>query len=295
MHGMTVPLKPGQFFYTPPPKYLASMWLPLVTVILPAYNCEKYISGAVTSLLEQVYDNFELLVVNDGSTDNTATILSSITDQRLRLIHNDGNKGLIYSLNRAIDEAKGEYIARMDADDIATNDRIEKQVHWLLHHPQTAAVGCFIHIIDEAGNGRKEWTLDRTTATATRIKSVMPRENCLAHPTMMLRAEILKRYKYSEDQKNIEDYDLWLRMLADGLIIDKVPQALLYYREHANSVTLTHLRKQNPFLKNYECKKRFLSARRRAHKWGSFEWKVALMMVRDRLMAFGKSVKQGLK
>jgi glycosyltransferase involved in cell wall biosynthesis len=268
------------------------MWLPLVSIILPAYNCERYIAASVSSILQQVYDNFELIVVNDGSSDNTANILASITDQRLRVVNNDGNKGLIFSLNRAIDESKGEFIARMDADDIATNDRIEKQVHWLLHHPGTAAVAARIKIIDENGNEQAAWALDRRTTTASAIRKAMPKENCLAHPTMMTRASVLRQYKYSEEQKNIEDYDLWLRMLADGLIIDKIPQPLLFYREHGSSVTSNFLRNKNPFLKNYYCKKRFLSHRK---KWGSFDRKVAMMMIRDRIMALAKSVKQRLK
>lgn len=270
------------------------MWLPLVSIILPAYNCETYIASSVTSILEQVYDNFELIIVNDGSTDRTSKILSTLTDQRIRIINNDGNKGLIYSLNKAIDESKGEYIARMDADDVAANDRIEKQVHWLLHHPETAVIGTFIRIIDENGNEKADWKLDRATASADAIKKSMIRENCLAHPTIMARAEVLKRYKYAANQKNIEDYDLWLRMLADGLVIEKVPQPLLYYREHATSVTSTHLKSQNPRYKNYLCKKRFLAERWKQKKWSGFETSIATTMLQDRFMAFGKSIKQKL-
>lgn len=268
------------------------MWLPLVSIILPAYNCETYIASSVASILEQVYDNFELIIVNDGSTDRTAEILSTITDQRIRIIDNYGNKGLIYSLNKAIDESKGALIARMDADDIAANDRIEKQVHWLLHHPDTAVVGTFIRIIDEHGNEKADWKLDRSTASAESIKKAMISENCLAHPTIMAKAEVLKQYKYSVQQKNIEDYDLWLRILADGLVIEKLPQPLLYYREHASSVTSKHLKNHNPRYKNYLCKKRFLAERWKQKKWSRFESAVALTMLQDRFMAFGKSVKQ---
>lgn len=271
------------------------MWLPLVSIILPAYNCEKYISEAVTSILTQVYDNFELIVINDGSSDRTAEILGTITDQRLRVINNPGNQGLIYSLNKGIAESKGEYIARMDADDIATNDRIEKQVHWLLHHPDTSAVGCFIRRIDESGAELPDWKLDRQTYTSTSIKEAMPKENCLAHPTVMVRAAVLRHFGYNAKQKNIEDYDLWLRMLADDLVIEKIPQPLLYYRDHGSSVTNTYLKNKNPFFKNYQCKRRFLAGQVRSGKWGSFESKVALMMLRDRLMAMGKSVKRRLQ
>jgi glycosyltransferase involved in cell wall biosynthesis len=271
------------------------MWLPLVSIILPAYNCEKYIAASVASIIEQVYDNFELIIINDGSTDKTAAILKTLTDQRIKIITNDGIKGLIYSLNRAIDESKGEYIARMDADDIATNDRIEKQVHWLLHHPDTSVVGTFIKIIDSNGNEKDNWQLDRATSSVASIRKAMIRENCLAHPTIMARADILRTYKYSATQKNIEDYDLWLRILADGLIIEKIPQPLLYYREHANSVTSIFLKSQNPRYKNYLCKKRFLAQRMKQKKWSGFESAIALTMLQDRLMAFGKSIKQRLK
>jgi len=270
------------------------MYLPLVSIILPAYNCERYIASAVNSILAQLYDRWELIIVNDGSTDGTRSILETFTDSRIRLLHNDGNKGLIYSLNRAIDAATGEYIARMDADDIATNDRIEKQVYWLMHHPQTAVVGTFIHIIDEAGNSKPDWALDRATAGHTALRKAMIRENCLAHPTIMARTEIMRQYKYAAVQKNIEDYDLWLRMLADGLIIEKVPQALLHYRDHATSVTSTYLKNKNPFYKNYCCKKKFLATRKQEGKWGPFESAVRISMYRDRLMAFAKSIKQRL-
>jgi glycosyltransferase involved in cell wall biosynthesis len=271
------------------------MWLPLVSIILPAYNSEKYIAAAVTSITEQVYDNFELIIINDGSTDKTSTILSSLTDQRIMVLNNDGNNGLIFSLNRGIDESKGEFIARMDADDICTNDRIEKQVHWLLHHPEISAVGTFIKIIDENSVEKGDWSLDRNTSTKESIRKVMPKENCLAHPTAMIRSDVLKKYKYSAYQKNIEDYDLWLRMLADGLVIEKVPQPLLLYRDHTTSVTNVYLKKQNPFLKNYHCKRKFLAARIKQGKWGVFESRVLSWMLKDRLMALGKSIKQKIR
>lgn len=288
-----VPPCAGQF-YLSPFSILQRMWLPLVSIILPAYNCEKYISQSVESILHQVYDRFELIIINDGSSDNTAGILQSFTDPRVQVYHNDGNKGLVYTLNRGIAMAKGEFIARMDADDIATNDRIEKQVHWLLHHPDTAAVASFIRIIDSNGNELPDWPLDRATTTAASIKAAMPRENCLAHPTMMMRTEILRQYLYEPAQQHIEDYDLWLRMIGDGLTIDKIPQHLLYYREHQASVTSKHLRNRNPFLKNYYCKKKFLARRRQEGKWGAFEKAVNRMMWRDRFMALAKNIKQRL-
>jgi len=271
------------------------MWLPLVSIILPAYNSEKYIAEAVNSVLAQVYDNFELIIINDGSSDNTLHIIESIKDPRIIILNNDSNKGLIYSLNRGIEAAKGELIARMDADDICTNDRIEKQVHWLLHHPYTAAVGCFIHVIDAHGKEKAPWLLDRKTVSAAEIRSAMISENCLAHPTLMIRTGILKKYQYSDAQKNIEDYDLWLRMLADGLVIEKIPQALLWYREHATSVTGAILKKQNPFLKKFHCKQNFIAAQLKAGKWGVFQTRVFISMLSDRAKAIAKDIKHRVK
>jgi hypothetical protein len=183
----------------------------------------------------------------------------------------------------------------MDADDIAVNDRIEKQVHWLLHHPDTAAVGCFIKVINSTGNELPAWELDRKSHTHTAIRDVMPKENCLAHPTVMVRSGLFKHYRYAAYQKHIEDYDLWLRMLADGLVIEKVPQPLLLYRQHDASVTSNFLRNKNPFMKNYHCKRRFLANRIKSGKWGLFESKVSMMMIRDRLMAIAKTAKQQIQ
>ena len=100
------------------------MNVPAVSVILPAYNCEKFIGKAIQSVLQQTFTDFELIIVNDGSTDNTESIIYSFDDQRIVYLKNQHNQGLIYTLNKAITEANGKYIARMDADDICLPERI---------------------------------------------------------------------------------------------------------------------------------------------------------------------------
>ena len=121
---------------------------PLVSIILPAYNCEKFIRKTIHSLINQTYSNFELLVINDGSTDATTSIIQSFKDTRIQLIQNEKNKGLIYTLNKGIELSKGKYIARIDADDICLPERLQKQVNWLEKNTQIAIVATQILLIE---------------------------------------------------------------------------------------------------------------------------------------------------
>ena len=116
---------------------------PLVSVLIPCYNCEKYVEEAVMSIIEQSYSNLEILVIDDGSTDNTGSILQELAqkDSRIRYIKNETNLKLIRTLNKGIDLCRGKYIARMDADDISLPTRIVKQVNFLEKHPDIGIVG----------------------------------------------------------------------------------------------------------------------------------------------------------
>src|SRR5580698_9685158 len=108
---------------------------PKVTVLMPVYNGEKYIKEALESILQQTFIDFEFLIINDGSTDNSVSIIKSFNDNRIRLIHNEKNSGLVYSLNKGIGLSNGEYIARMDCDDVSIPERLEKQVGFLNSNP----------------------------------------------------------------------------------------------------------------------------------------------------------------
>jgi glycosyltransferase involved in cell wall biosynthesis len=268
---------------------------PLVSILLPAYNCEKYLQQTMDSLLTQSFQDFELLVINDGSTDGTEAIINSYADPRIKHIKNDGNKGLIYSLNHAIEIAKGKYLARMDADDICKTDRLAKQLQWMEQHPSTAVVGCHIQFINEHNNPTGEWPLDKQTSSAESIKKTMAWENCLAHPSVMMRSSILKNYQYASTQKHSEDYDLWLQLLADGHTIEKVPETLLLYRVHGQSVTGSIHRKKNSFFTNYHTKRKFLLGRIGKAKWRLFETKILFTLAYDFLMGIGKEIKKLLR
>jgi glycosyltransferase involved in cell wall biosynthesis len=268
---------------------------PLVSILLPAYNCEKYIRATIDSLLNQSYTNFELLIINDGSSDNTLNTIHSYTDTRISLINNDGNKGLIYSLNRGLELAKGKYIARIDADDICLPTRLEKQVSWLEKNHQTAIVATQIIFINELNETIGNWPLDIQTNTATQIKKAMVGQNCIAHPTVLMRSEIIQQYRYSYQQKHSEDYDLWLQVLSDKHTIEKIPEQLLQYRVHAASVTGSFHRKKNPFFTNATTKYKFLNGRIKQSKFGLFECSLVIATIQDVFMGIGKTIKKWLK
>lgn len=271
------------------------MSAPAISIVLPAYNCSRYIASTIESLLNQTFGDFELVIINDGSKDDTEAIVRSFTDKRIVYKANSNNCGLVYTLNKGVEVASAGMIARMDADDLAHEQRLEKQYQWLTDHPKTAVVGCTIALIDGEGSSQGTWPLDQRTTTGKAIRKVMPWENCLAHPSVMMRKEVATKYRYNPRQLQTEDYDIWLRMLADGLIIEKVPENLLHYRVHTTSITGSILRKQNPFFKQFHCKRRFLAQQINNKNWGPFEQTVLYTTAYDGAMGVGKSIKQMLK
>ncbi len=265
---------------------------PAVSVILPAYNCEKYIGKAIQSVLQQTFADLELIIINDGSTDKTESRILQFTDPRIIYLQNPQNKGLIYTLNRAIELAKGNYIARMDSDDICLQERLSKQKQYLDTHPETTMVASTINFIDANGNDKGIWPLDRKTISPAFISNKMPFENCIAHPTIMIRADILKKLKYNPRQVNIEDYDLWLRLLNRGYVIDKINEPLLWYRIHDDSITHVHLKKRNFFFKHLRMKRIFLAKEILSRRVNGFTLKVIASTIVDFIKGTGKEVKK---
>ena len=179
---------------------------PLVSVLIPCYNCEKYVEEAVMSIIKQTYSNLEILVIDDGSTDNTKTILQRLAqkDSRIRYIKNEENLKLIKTLNKGLDLCNGKYIARMDADDISLLTRIEKQVDFLETHPEIGVVGTYIQIF---GVRESVWKMD------TKDKYIRAHLFCnssFAHPSVMMRTSILRdnHLYYNTDYPHAEDYKL---------------------------------------------------------------------------------------
>ncbi|KQT33879.1 hypothetical protein ASG22_17415 [Chryseobacterium sp. Leaf405] len=208
---------------------------PKISVILPAFNAEKYLSDAVDSILSQSYTDFELLIINDGSSDSTKDIILGYNDKRIRYIENERNLGLIETLNKGILLSKGKYIARMDADDICDLSRFEIQIDFM--EKNTEYIIC--------SSSRKEFTENISQYhlsmlpvdnISIRIHSVF--STPFTHPAVMFRSDIIKENNlfFEKDFKYAEDYQLWIKILQYGKGYNfKLP--LLYYRNTPNSQT----------------------------------------------------------
>jgi glycosyltransferase involved in cell wall biosynthesis len=263
------------------------MNVPAVSVILPAYNCEKYIAKAIVSVLHQTFTDFEFIIINDGSTDKTEFAIRAFSDPRIIYLKNPTNKGLVFTLNRCIGIAKGKYIARMDADDICLPERLAKQKSFLDQNENIGVVATTIEFINDQEEKTGSWELDRKTITSKQIKDQLLFKNCIAHPSVMMRARVLKELKYNEKQKNIEDYDLWLRVLNRGISIAKINEPLLLYRTHEDSVTTVYLKKKNVFFRHASMKIKFLSGA----KINWFSFRVAASLFPDMIKGLAKEIK----
>jgi glycosyltransferase involved in cell wall biosynthesis len=201
---------------------------------MPAYNAEQFIARAIESILSQDFKDFECIIIEDGSSDATKSIIARYTDPRIRLIANQNNIGLAHSLNAGIQAARGAFIARMDADDVSLPERLKVQVLFLENHPEIACIGSRARAI--YADGRPSKILWRPThEESTKFLSLF--ETPLLHPTVMGRASIMRKYLYNPSLARSEDYDLWSRMLADNLRITNIPHILLSYYVHAASFT----------------------------------------------------------
>ena len=228
---------------------------PAISVVLPAFNCEKYIGEAIQSVLQQTFPDFEFIIINDGSTDKTEEIILSFSDNRIVYEKNDNNTGLVYSLNKGVDMAKGKYIARMDGDDVCLPGRFKKQMDHLEQNNRVDILATVVTLIDETGQVTGMWVADAKNTTEKDIREQLPKDNCIAHPSVMGKANIFKKYKYDQAQSQSEDYDMWLRMVNDGVIIHKLAEPLLQHRILSSSFTRTN--KTNVFWKIGETQLRF--------------------------------------
>ncbi|HBD02029.1 MAG: Glycosyl transferase family 2 [Microgenomates group bacterium GW2011_GWC1_46_16] len=216
---------------------------PLVSVIMTAYNADKFVGQAVGSIQAQTYPNLELIVVNDGSVDNTLSVVRKIaqSDKRIKVISYDKNRGASYASNLALDKARGKLIARMDADDIAIVDRFEKQVNYLLSNPEAIAVGGQCELIDSLGKsiGEKSFPLIHT-----QIYSALYQYNPVQHPTIMVNTKLLGKHKlvYHSDVVLAHDLEL-LFFLAQYGQLANLPDTILQYRIHNDSLSLRNPKK----------------------------------------------------
>jgi glycosyltransferase involved in cell wall biosynthesis len=212
----------------------------MISVLMPVFNTDKYVHQSIQSILNQSFEDFEFIIINDGSTDDSLKIIQSFQDKRIRIIQNEKNLGLIKTLNKGIDLAKGKYIARIDADDIAHPERLAKQFDFLEKNPNYALVGTQAKFIfgDKLSNSKfKMETESDLLVTLSLFNSPF------IHPSVMIRTAILKEFYYDEDFTTAEDYELWTRILRKYPCAN-LDESLLSYRLHDNNISTLQNNKQ---------------------------------------------------
>lgn len=207
---------------------------PKVSVVMPVFNGEKYLKQAIESILNQTFKYFELIIVNDASTDKTEKIIKSFTDKRIKLINNQKNLGVAKSLNIGLKKAKGSYIARMDTDDISMAKRLEKQVEFLKKNPKVVLVGSQCSWINFKGqkiNGFKVATDDLI------IRKKMFIRNQFHHASVMFKKkDVLKLGGYKHLFNGAEDYELWFRFSDLGKLYN-LPEELISRRLYNEAIS----------------------------------------------------------
>jgi glycosyltransferase involved in cell wall biosynthesis len=217
---------------------------PTVTIVMATYNGAMYLAEAIDSVLQQTYQDWELIVIDDGSTDKTGIVVKKYMKHEKRIIYkkNSQNLGLIASLNRGIAMARGVYIARLDSDDVwIDRTKLEKQITFLQRYPSYGLVGSFASVIDMSGKIRRELTLPVTDAA---IKKYLLIENCFVHSAVVFRRDLAEKIGgYDPKFTHAEDYAFWLQF---GLIcrLYNFPECFVAYRNNPNGITKTKYRNQ---------------------------------------------------
>jgi glycosyltransferase involved in cell wall biosynthesis len=200
--------------------------IPLISVLMPCYNSSAYINEAIKSILNQTIKDFELLIFDDASTDNTIQNIRSFDDVRIKLIEKPNNTGYTDSLNMGLKIARGKYIARMDSDDVSLETRFQKQVHFLDLNPDIVVCGTWIETFPDN-------TIVKYPKKNEEIMVSLLDDCCLAHPSVFIRRSFLvdEGAQYDKDFEPAEDYDLWTRLISKGKFAN-IPEVLLKYRVH---------------------------------------------------------------
>lgn len=226
------------------------MMSPHISVILPAYNAKQYLEAAVDSIQNQSLTDFELILIDDGSSDGTEQLVRQLAakDPRIRLVQRP-NKGLIATLNEGLALARSPLIARMDADDIAFPGRLEIQYAYMNAHPDVLAVGSYVMFMDGQDTMYRKKTFPGGNDILKAFRWGCP----LAHPAVMMRTDAVRQVGgYPSAFPSAEDYALWVRLLSLGKV-DTIPQVLLAYRVHGSSISHAHARQQRDSTLRAQC------------------------------------------
>ena len=211
---------------------------PVISVILPFYNNQKYLANAIESILNQTYKNFELLLLDDGSTDDSLKIALKYADSDPRVkVHHHANMGLCKTLQKGVNLSTGQYIARMDGDDIAHPQRFELQINYLQQNPDCVVLGTALTVIDPDGDiiDQPKITLEHEKLVAELLQW---RGSRICHPTVMMRTELIKLVGGYTQEYHFEDVDLFLKLAQHGKLAN-LSERLLFYRWHVTSISYT--------------------------------------------------------
>ncbi len=216
---------------------------PKVSVIMPVYNNEKFLFHSINSILNQTFDDFEFIIIDDGSTDHSLEIINSFKDKRIKIITNKNNLGISKSLNLGLEHSLGKYIARMDGDDVSVKNRLEQQIYFMERNKDISICGCNMYIIN-----KEEYTVHKTNYCLidSEIKTdIFFGKTPFAHPTIMCRSSFINDYnvRYNVKAFYAEDLDLYCRCcnIAKYANLD---DELHYYRIHDSSVSVQHKTQQ---------------------------------------------------
>lgn len=208
--------------------------MPTISVILPVYNSEEYVSESINSILSQTFEDFEFLIINDGSTDQSKDIIMSHNDKRINYIENMLNQGLIKTLNKGLHFAHGQYIARMDADDLCQNSRFEKQIDYFRSDRQIDILGTNQYII-----GTCDKIIHKLSNEENKIRLLL--QPVVGHSTVMIKKEALDKNNLYYDRFALyaEDYKLWVDARLCNLFIENINECLCGYRIHEKQISNT--------------------------------------------------------
>jgi glycosyltransferase involved in cell wall biosynthesis len=207
---------------------------PSVTVLMPVFNAAAHLDAAIRSILVQTWRDLELLIVDDGSTDGSVALVRSFADPRIRLVQQDGHRGIVEALNRGLDLAGGALVARMDADDVSVPTRLARQVEFLERHPEIGVCGTWTRLF-----GARRGEFNRLPTDSDAVAAGLFFGAMLVHPTVMLRAALVRSrgLRYDPAYALAEDFELWTRATAVTQLAN-VPEVLVCYRRHAEQVSV---------------------------------------------------------
>jgi glycosyltransferase involved in cell wall biosynthesis len=218
------------------------MQRPDVTVFMAVYNGEKFISQAIDSVLEQTFKNFELLIIDDGSTDESLSIAKAYNDSRIRILQNENNKGLAFTRNRGVEEAKGEFFATLDCDDIAYKKRLEIQTKFFSENKDVVLCGGRIRFIDQ--HSKYIGKFSSLNGDQDFLKALLLFNNIYCNSTTMINTGILKKFRYDESFAPAEDYDLFEKISSEYKI-GFINEFFCKYRVHTGNVSSIKIANRN--------------------------------------------------